>query len=250
MKVRAIIIEFIPYFLATLGMLLLAGAMYSYANTQYFIATSIHARGVVIDIRPPHRLDVSEGYYLITRFHDSDGKEHLLSRRIETSPPRHAIGEEAAILYPPGEPGKARLAGVDELDEHQGAAIVWSIFGAVFFAIGGGMSAVSWWRYRNSEKYLQRNGKRIFAMFRSVVRDEGAMADGRGPWRIVVQWQDPATAEMRVFNSPDIRFDPTKLIKQEKILVLIDPRDRNRYRVDISFLPTECHQGRRPMALP
>ncbi len=61
--------------------------------------------------------------------------------------------------------------------------------------------------------------------------------NGQSPFRIVTQWQDPATATIHLFRSDNLWFDPTDHIPGESINVYIRPDNPKRYWVDTSFLP-------------
>ncbi len=71
----------------------------------------------------------------------------------------------------------------------------------------------------------------------AVERDLSVEMNGSNPWRIVSQWQNPASGNVRVFHSEHLWFDPGEYVKAGKITVLLDPRDERRYHMDVSFLP-------------
>jgi hypothetical protein len=61
--------------------------------------------------------------------------------------------------------------------------------------------------------------------------------NGRSPWRIVAQWQNPESGQLHVFNSENLWFDPTRYVTTKQLKVLLDPKDATRYHIDVSFLP-------------
>ncbi len=61
--------------------------------------------------------------------------------------------------------------------------------------------------------------------------------NGRSPWRIVTQWQNPSSGEVQLFESDDIWYNPTPFIAVAQITVYAHPDDLKRYHMDTSFLP-------------
>ena len=62
--------------------------------------------------------------------------------------------------------------------------------------------------------------------------------NGQHPWRILAQWQNPATGKLHLFHSENLWFDPSRFVAtQKQVRVLIDPQQPNRYSMDLSFLP-------------
>jgi len=71
-----------------------------------------------------------------------------------------------------------------------------------------------------------------------VQRNTSYSVNGQHPWRIIVQWQNPATGKLHLFRSDNLWFDPSRFVAQQKqIRVLIDPQKPKRYSMDVSFLP-------------
>jgi hypothetical protein len=77
----------------------------------------------------------------------------------------------------------------------------------------------------------------IEASIQSVGINTDVSVNGRNPFRIVAQWQDPATSQVYVFESHNIWFDPSSYIKQKAIRVFVDKANPGKYYVDVSFLP-------------
>jgi hypothetical protein len=92
-------------------------------------------------------------------------------------------------------------------------------------------------RRRHAGERLLHEGIPIEADFQGVNVNSGVSVNGRCPFRITAQWQDPSTARVHVFQSRDIWFDPSKYINQRAIRVFVDKINPKRYYVDLSFLP-------------
>jgi hypothetical protein len=57
---------------------------------------------------------------------------------------------------------------------------------------------------------------------------------------VTVQWLDPTSSQVRVFESHNLWFDPTAYIKDKKIRVFLDMHNPKKYYVDLSFLPKQA----------
>ena len=93
------------------------------------------------------------------------------------------------------------------------------------------------WRKKRSDENLRLYGTKIQAKFMSVEINSSLQVNGRSPWRILAQWQNPATSKVHVFNSNNLWFDPTDFIDGASITVFINRKNLKKYYVDTSFLP-------------
>ena len=117
-----------------------------------------------------------------------------------------------------------------------GGALVLSILGLVFTAIGGGIIIYGWWSARK-EAFLRKNGHLIQAELQQVEVNEALEVNGVNPFRIVAQWHDIKSNELFVFRSANLWFDPSAFVQCRTIPVYIDLSKPSRYHVDTSFLP-------------
>jgi hypothetical protein len=162
----------------------------------------------------------------------ANGEEVEFVDSLSSYPPSYTIKETVQVLYLPNQPHKAGIKGAGQYT----GVLVLSLLGGVFFLVGAGISLVLW-RKNRLNSWLQRHGRRVQAKIVNVGLDQSLMVNGRHPFQISAQWQNPSTTKLHVFESPNIWFDPSPYIKQETVSVLIDPHDPSRYLVDISFLP-------------
>jgi hypothetical protein len=77
----------------------------------------------------------------------------------------------------------------------------------------------------------------VLADYERVAVNTAVSMNGASPYRIFVQWQDPATSKVHLFHSEDIWYDPEKFINRKQLTVYVDLRNPKRYSVDTSFLP-------------
>ena len=86
-------------------------------------------------------------------------------------------------------------------------------------------------------KYLKQYGTKITTNFQNLNINTTLAVNGKNPFVVVSQWQNPKTSELHVFKSDNIWFDPSDFIKSDEITVLIDRKNPKRYSMDLSFLP-------------
>jgi hypothetical protein len=110
------------------------------------------------------------------------------------------------------------------------------VMGLMFGGMGGGYWIWHLARLRRNS-WLQRHGRPVDADIVDIGVDRSLRVNRRSPWRITAQWLDPTGDRIYLFTSDEIWFDPEPFVDGDKIPVLIDPQNPNRYRMDLSFLP-------------
>ncbi len=219
---------------AVIGLGLLAGAIALTLNTRAFIATAKHAPGTVTELVPKRdKDDGSTTYTPVVMFEADSGASVSFASSFSSNPPSYVVGERVEVLYAPGNPNEARINGFGSL--WFGSMILGGL-GTVFSTIGFGIVVASRLRKRKRD-WLMAYGTEVQADFQSVERNTSLKVNGKSPWRIVAQWQNPESGRLHVFNSENLWFDPTKFVTTRQLKVLLDPKNSKRYHLDISFLP-------------
>lgn len=224
--------DFLKYLFSVVGGALLVGAFLWYQNTVSFLDEALESPGVVTDLVYSRSSD-SSSYYPVVRFEDETGQLIEFQSSSGSNPASYSRGEKVSVFYLPGEPESARIDGFFSL---WGGALILGIIGGAFFLVGILMVLVPLIRKGRGAK-LRESGQLVMASFRSVEQNTSLVMNGQSPFRIVTQWQDPATANIHVFRSDNLWFDPTDHIPGESIPVYIRPDNPKRYWVDTSFLP-------------
>jgi hypothetical protein len=222
----------IRYLFMAIGIGLLVVAGFLYYNTTTFLAEAAKAEGTVMDL-VLSRSDDSTTYRPLIHFQDQQGETIEFMSSVGSNPPSYSEGDKVEVLYIPSKPQNARVNGWFSL---WGAATIVGSLGVVFFLIGCGITLVGVLKTR-SEEYLRAYGKPIETEFQSVEQNTLVRVNGRYPFRIVSQWQNPVTSEIHVFRSNDLWFDPTDYIRDRPIRVFIERTNPRKYLVDLSFLP-------------
>ena len=227
----------LPAIFLTIGLGMLAGGGFWWAHQRQFIGAASHAPGVVVDMeRHYSRSSGSSGssttWAPVVRFTTPDGVQQEFVASTSSNPPAYHRGEAVEVLYESGRPEGATINGWFSL--WGGIAIVGGL-GLVFSLVGGGILAA---RVRaDHRKRLLKTGRRVEAAFRSVELNAGFAVNGRSPYRVLCQWQDPQTSLVHVFASENLWYDPSAFIKAATFPVYVARDDPQRYYMDVSALP-------------
>lgn len=194
-----------------------------------------------------HRLDTQESLAsadgrvasvlkgcVTVEFSTASGESVSFRGSVCSKPPAYAVGERVRVLYPPTAPASARI---DSFRENWFVSLVLGGIGAGFVLIGSALVLPPLLARRRA-RALAVHGQAVFAEPVDVQRNTRYSVNGQHPWRILAQWQNPATGKLHLFHSENLWFDPSRFVATQKQLrVLIDPQKPGRYSMDLSFLP-------------
>jgi hypothetical protein len=231
------VLKIISGVFSTVGLGMLVGAFFIYANTSSFIAGASEAEGKVVALdrsrSSSNSGSSSTTYRPVVEFTSATGKRVEFTSNVGSSPPSHHVGERVTVLYNPAEPQAARIKSFFQL--WFGFLIVFAL-GLIFAAVGLTMIFVRR-QGRQRAEWLRQHGRRVKTAYKGVELNQSLRVNGRSPYQIITQSPDPASNTVRVFESQNIWFDPSEYIKSETIDVLVDPNNPKKYVMDISFLP-------------
>ncbi len=221
------------YLFAAVGLGLLLGALAVHHRTAYFVSHASRAPGTVTAMVPQRSgSDNSISYRPVVRYQNG-AQQIVFSGSVASNPPAYHVGETVNVLYLEWDPYNARIESFSSL---WFVPTLLAVMGAIFFAIGGGLILVPAVQQRADER-LVHEGMPIEAELQGINVNSTIAVNGRCPYRVSVQWRDPATARVRVFQSHDVWSDPSAYVKDKKIRVFLDRNDPEKYYVDLSFLP-------------
>jgi hypothetical protein len=231
-------ISIVKYVFLLVGCGLLIGAVFLFKDTQSFLKIAERTDGKVVDLVAFESTDTDDNrrsvtYAPVVEFLTKEGEKITFTSSTRSYPPSYSRGEAVEIFYLPGNPEKAKI---NDFFSLWGIAVVFGGLGIVFFLTGTGIIFFIW-RKKRSDENLKLYGTKIQAKFMSVEINSSLQVNGRSPWRILAQWQNPATSKVHVFNSNNLWFDPTDLIEGASITVFINRKNLKKYYVDTSFLP-------------
>ncbi len=203
-----------------------------YANTQDFLKSALTTSGTVVELVPSRSFD-STTYSPVVEFKAQGGTLIKFTSSSGSNPPGYSKGEVVEIFYQKSSPEQAKI---NDFFSLWAGSIFFGALGSVFFIVG--FSIILFVNLKGKKiEYLKKNGVPIKAKFQSVEINYSLTVNGRNPYQICVQWKNPATSELHIFNSENIWFDPTDHINNEEITVLIEKKNPKKYYVDTSFLP-------------
>jgi hypothetical protein len=216
------------YVFAAVGIGMLVGTFFLYRNTSAFVEQAARADGTVIDL-----VRKSKTYAPVVQFNDQKGERIEFISSSGSNPPSYTKGEKIEVLYLPSDPQKAAI---NDFLSLWGDCVILGAMGGIFSLIGIGIIVVLGLADRKDE-YLKKHGIPIDTEFQSVEINKSLSVNGRHPFRVLSQWQNPSTAKLHVFKSHNLWFDPSTYIKGRKIRVYIEGDNPKKYYVDLSFLP-------------
>lgn len=227
-------LKIIKYIFVIVGFGMLIGCFFTYKKTNEFLKTSIEANGTVVELLETKSENSSSiTYKPEVQFKDKCGNLIQFVSSTSSNPPSYSIGEKVEVLYNPESSNDAKIKSFFSL---WGGTIILGILGAVFLIVVGIIVLYNK-RKSNLQKQLIQSGVKIEADYQRVVVNNSFSVNGRHPYQIISQWQNPTTKKLHIFTSDNIWFDPTNFIKTDKIEVLIDENNPKKYMVDLTFLP-------------
>jgi hypothetical protein len=222
----------IKYLFTAIGLGMLIGSFFLYQNTAGFIENASIAQGIVVNLEPSRSSD-STTYRPVVQFTTQTGEKIEFASAASSNPPAYSKGEHVEVLYLAAKPQEARINGYFSL---WGGATIVGALGGIFFLVGAGIIVASLLKNR-SDIYLKQNGVPIQTKYQSTEINSSLKVNGRSPFRIITQWQNPATSRLHIFKSDNLWFNPEDYIKKDSITVFIKKRNPKKYYVDLSFLP-------------
>jgi len=224
------------YLFVLVGAGMLIGAIGWHSSTRHFLARASRAHGTVVALLQHHSSNSSNNssitYSPVVRFNDGS-QDVQFNSSSSSNPPSYNIGETVPVLYLASNPYNAKI---DSFFALWGGSLILAVLGGAFLLVGGGLIYVPRQQARADDR-LRHDGMPVQAQFQSVQFMSNIEVNGRNPYRVLAQWQDPKTSLVHVFASHNLWFDPTSYIKQKEIRVFIKRGNPKHYYVDLSFLP-------------
>jgi hypothetical protein len=225
-------ISVIKYTFTAVGLGMLLGAFLVYTNTQDFLQSAITTNGTVVELVRSRSSD-SITYRPVVEFKTQGDRFIEFTSSSGSNPASYSKGEIVDVLYLESSPEQAKINSFFSL---WGGSTILGGLGSLFFIVGLSIIFLGSLKSKKIE-WLKKNGISVRAKFQSVEVNTSLEVNGRNPYQICVQWKNPVTAELHIFNSDNIWFDPTEHINTDEITVLIEQNNPKKHHVDISFLP-------------
>mgnify|MGYP006195199277 FL=1 len=225
-------IAIVKYLFTLVGFAMLAGAFFVYNSTSSFLKDAVTAEGIVVELLVSRTSD-SISYRPLVEFTAQNGQVIEFAPSAGSNPARYAEGEQVEVLYQAARPSDAKI---NDFFSLWGVALILAGMGAVFFLVGAGIIVFIALKGRQDEM-LKTSGVAIETQYQSVEQNTALSVNGKHPFRVLTQWQNPATSDIHIFKSNNLWFDPSAFIDKETIRVFIAQGNPEKYYVDLSFLP-------------
>jgi hypothetical protein len=235
-------LSFLKYACLLMGIAMLVPSLYFYKSTSTFLKDAIKTEGTVVALdrtvskaatNDPLGRKTSVSYKPVVNFVTPNGEKVEFFSTLGSNPPMYHKGQKVEVVYTPAEPHNARIYDFFSL---WGIALIFGSAGGILVLIGGGIMLATSMKER-SDQYLREQGVRINTDFQRVVMNTSLRVNGRHPFQILTQWQNPSTSKIHLFQSKNLWYDPTSHIKNRQITVFIERDNPKKYLVDLSFLP-------------
>lgn len=189
----------------------------------------IETTGVITEIIPYHSYSGDTDYHVYVSYRVGD-KEY--ESELNSYSSSFYEGSEIPIYYDEKNPNKIGVKSLDLL------VLLFPGFGLLFLIIGG----VGIWikKYQKKrENKLKTYVEKVEARYLETVLNRGYRLNGRYPYNIICEWDNPIDHKKYIFKSKNLWFDPVNLIQENKIttfFVYLDRKNIKRYVIDIDFL--------------
>lgn len=164
----------------------------------------------------------------------AEGGTHRLVGVVGNSSPVFEVGETVTVLVPPGHPEDARL-------DHWTESGFGILFGGFFFLVFGGIGYSCLYaavRKARGASWAREHGLAVRAQVVGVERDGRIRVNGRSPFVIAAQWQNPRDGKVHRFASAPTWVDPRPFLEgRRELTVRLDPERPKRYWMDTGFVP-------------
>ena len=140
-------------------------------------------------------------------------------------------GKEIEIYYDKANPNEIGMKSLDLL------FLIFPGIGFIFLIIGGTGILVKI-NKRKLEKSLKENGELIYADYNETVLNTSYHVNGKCPYNIICDWNNPLDHKKYIFKSKNIWINPEKIIKEKNIKqfpVYIDS-NKKKYIIDVDAL--------------
>ena len=142
------------------------------------------------------------------------------------------VGDEIEIYYDKDDANKIGSKSLDLL------YLILPGIGSIFLLIGMiGLGVLS--HKKKKEKNLRENGELVYATYSETILNVNVRVNGRYPYNIIVEWNNPEDGKKYLLKSKNIYFNPEMLIEERNIKtfpVYINPNNKKQYFVDVDIL--------------
>ncbi len=170
------------------------------------------------------------GKYDVYVSYEVDGKKY--ESKLNSYSSSFYEGKEINIYYDKDNPNKIGVKSLDLL------FLMFPGFGLIF-AIIGGTGIIVKIKKKKTEEKLKETGKTIYANYVETVVNTSYRVNGKNPYNIICEWNNPLDSKKYIFKSKNIWLNPEKIIEEKNIKqfpIYIDDSNKKKYVIDIDTL--------------
>lgn len=200
--------------------LAISGNIFSYAN-------KIDTVGIITEITSYTTTDNGINHKVYVSY-TVEGKEYESMLNGYSS--EFYEGKEIEIYYDKDNPGKIGVKSLDLL------FLIFPGIGLIFLILGGTGILVNI-NKRRLEKRLKENGELIYANYVETVLNTSYQVNGKTPYNIICEWNNPLDSNKYIFKSKNIWINPQNIIEEKNIKQFpVYINDKKKYIIDTEFL--------------
>lgn len=189
----------------------------------------IDTKGVITEISSYRNSNGNRNHDVYISY-NIDGKEY--ESRLNSYSSDFYEGKEIDIYYDKDNPNKIGVKSLDLI------FLIFPVIGLIFLVIGGTGILVKL-NKKKLEKKLKENGELIYANYIETVLNTAYTVNGRHPYNIICEWNNPEDDKKYILKSKNIWVNPENILEEKNIKTLpvyISLKNKKQYFIDIDSL--------------
>lgn len=189
----------------------------------------VETTGIITEINTYRGRDNNREYDVCVAY-EVKGKEY--ESRLNAYSSSFYEGKEIDIYYDKNNPNKIGVKSLDFL------FLIFPGIGGIFALIGG-IGLFVKYNKKKIDKKLKEHGELIYAEYVQTTINTMYRVNGRHPYNIICEWNNPKDGNKYILKSKNIWFDPSSVIEQKNIKsfpVYINPNNKKQYVIDTDLI--------------
>lgn len=200
--------------------LAMSGNIFNYAN-------KVDTVGIITEIIPYTTSDNSINHKVYVSY-TVEGNEY--ESMLNSYSSGFYEGKEIEIYYDKDNPGKIGVKSLDLL------FLIFPGIGLIFLILGATGLLVNI-NKRRVEKRLKETGELIYANYVETVLNTSYQVNGKTPYNIICEWNNPQDNNKYIFKSKNIWINPQNIIEEKNIKQFpVYINNKKKYIIDTEFL--------------
>lgn len=226
-------LEKVKYIILTIGLFLLLIASVLFYQSQHPFKDSLETTGKVVQLPTlSPSINTIQKQGLIVSFKTLTNQLIELNFGDLTHAKTMRVNDPIKIIYSASLPGRAvikpspKMLSKISISANLGSLLV------IFFIL----IHLKDFKKQRRIRRLQNKGVKIQTVLRSVEVNPELETKGLKPYRIYTEWLNPSATALHIFKSDYLLFDPSDMLEDKEVTVLIEKDNPSEYYLDLSFL--------------